>query len=873
VLNLSTTSLFVIGIIALAALVFILLRSTEKLNNLIGRKSKHTSSRSTDSRQLSKQEKKLYHHAIQLVQVKRFLESAQILESIKMHREAIDILEKNDFIHEAAATLLRMNLPNRAAAVYARNGLLIHASECFIKAGMFAEAAKALQESGDDGKAATYFERAKVFPEAAKSYQKVGNFLSAARNFNLSKQIQPAIESYQNYLTSLKEINQKSLNEVDIIPIISWLAMGNFDELIGRSLQKVGALPRALLKVSQKEGTGIAASLGGLAVLADANDVKNLMSGLNYDDYSTTVLANVFSEAHQFNAAGMIFEQLQQFADAARAFEQSGDADRSAFCFERAGDHTNAERIRKLTPSAVKETADIGNDFSISRLSEDSKLAFAKYEKNPHLELHGDKPKHIEDLPNEKDTETQKNIFNEQNFSGLDFNNIFSIGVTENKSTEDNAKNKDSSISIPKSPQEETLAAEKLSIKFDEPSSPSNRTASDSDILPIGSDDRTPTLEIDLDKIKLSSDFSQKVQSENQIIPENLSEIKSVEFLTPVNQTSFELDFTSSREAPIKSTSIKDDLGEFTLEAQPKYKDVEEDLQKKQKAQPITIEFSAEIVTLGHKDSGKTKPDPISLSLFGGVTETPFSMQLEPSESSGLLPTNNGMITESHPKNPADSGEELTAISNSDESLQTSDGLSNSDPEPAMVGGDIELADENQTSPVKQKINSNHQESLGGQMMHQSTFENKSLQPTGEISEYFLECDFFSELSKSEIEKIWSAGRIKTLEMGEELITGDSDSDGLLIIVNGSLDCFKQDLAMEQFLGTLSESQSFGELAVLANMPTKLKLVSKYSCEIWYCDKQSFENFLHHNGKIATKLFRYYLLGVLHRFSNTRQAG
>jgi tetratricopeptide (TPR) repeat protein len=102
---------------------------------------KSTVARKTDQfAQLSPKAKKIHRIAEQLLEQKKYKESALLFESINFQRRAIDILEQQGFIEEAASMLLKLGVPYRAAILYQRNGKLEKAANLYLSSSHKQEA-------------------------------------------------------------------------------------------------------------------------------------------------------------------------------------------------------------------------------------------------------------------------------------------------------------------------------------------------------------------------------------------------------------------------------------------------------------------------------------------------------------------------------------------------------------------------------------------------------------------------------------------------------------------------------------------------------------------------------------------------------------
>ena len=135
----------------------------------------------------------------------------------------------------------------------------------------------------------------------------------------------------------------------------------------------------------------------------------------------------------------------------------------------------------------------------------------------------------------------------------------------------------------------------------------------------------------------------------------------------------------------------------------------------------------------------------------------------------------------------------------------------------------------------------------------------------------FFNCSIFVDLNRDECELIWNAGEVVELESNVVLYDGLSNLEGMYVILEGKFSCTKINESKPS--GTISVSDSFGELSVLAEYQTPIQLCSLTNSKVWYCSSSKFEQALFSNGNISTKIYKYYLSKLLTRLTQHAKAG
>lgn len=82
----------------------------------------------------------------------------------------------------------------------------------------------------------------------------------------------------------------------------------------------------------------------------------------------------------------------------------------------------------------------------------------------------------------------------------------------------------------------------------------------------------------------------------------------------------------------------------------------------------------------------------------------------------------------------------------------------------------------------------------------------------------------------------------KFLRKGEYVIKQGDQGDVLYVVDSGQLDCFKKFKPDEEdkYLKTYVPGESFGELALLYNVPRAASIIAKEDCVLWQLDRETF---------------------------------
>lgn len=79
---------------------------------------------------------------------------------------------------------------------------------------------------------------------------------------------------------------------------------------------------------------------------------------------------------------------------------------------------------------------------------------------------------------------------------------------------------------------------------------------------------------------------------------------------------------------------------------------------------------------------------------------------------------------------------------------------------------------------------------------------------------------------------------------GVYVIRQGDNGDKLFLVESGDLECYKEFVPGEEpvLVKTYTAGDSFGELALLYNVPRQASVVCKTDCQIWALDRETFNS-------------------------------
>ncbi len=130
--------------------------------------------------------------------------------------------------------------------------------------------------------------------------------------------------------------------------------------------------------------------------------------------------------------------------------------------------------------------------------------------------------------------------------------------------------------------------------------------------------------------------------------------------------------------------------------------------------------------------------------------------------------------------------------------------------------------------------------------------------------ENFYQAEFMLDLTTQEQDALRAICKTKDYPKGSIILDYNQEPLGIYFVLSGSLAIMKtDDEGRETALDMLQTSDTFGELWLLMDQPTKLKFVSRSACTLGWIKRADFEQLTDKNGAIARKLYKRYAIKLV----------
>ena len=96
-------------------------------------------------------------------------------------------------------------------------------------------------------------------------------------------------------------------------------------------------------------------------------------------------------------------------------------------------------------------------------------------------------------------------------------------------------------------------------------------------------------------------------------------------------------------------------------------------------------------------------------------------------------------------------------------------------------------------------------------------------------------------------------------------LTYNDEPKGVYVIVQGSVSCYRVVNGKESYVDQMGESESFGELWLLADQPTAVRFVAAKNTRIRVVGRDTFNDLLDKDGLMARKLYKRFTMRLLKR--------
>ncbi|WP_141731107.1 cyclic nucleotide-binding domain-containing protein [Oligoflexus tunisiensis] len=133
----------------------------------------------------------------------------------------------------------------------------------------------------------------------------------------------------------------------------------------------------------------------------------------------------------------------------------------------------------------------------------------------------------------------------------------------------------------------------------------------------------------------------------------------------------------------------------------------------------------------------------------------------------------------------------------------------------------------------------------------------------------FLQAEFLVDLSTPEQELLQDICKAREYSKGAVILEFDHEPVGIYFLLRGTISVWKRDGSGNEFeADKLEESDTFGELWLLMDQPTRVKFVAQSTVQVGWIKRADFEMLMDKNGAIARKLYKRYALRLVTKLVN-----
>ena len=123
------------------------------------------------------------------------------------------------------------------------------------------------------------------------------------------------------------------------------------------------------------------------------------------------------------------------------------------------------------------------------------------------------------------------------------------------------------------------------------------------------------------------------------------------------------------------------------------------------------------------------------------------------------------------------------------------------------------------------------------------------------LTETLKRTSLFNELDSSDIEAVASQTVIRQFPKNTVIVSQGDDTDSFYVIIQGKVDVFlHNDKGKEIIINTLSESESFGELAPLGGIPRQASIITTEESTFGVISRQVFMDTLLTKPSISMRI-------------------
>ena len=143
-------------------------------------------------------------------------------------------------------------------------------------------------------------------------------------------------------------------------------------------------------------------------------------------------------------------------------------------------------------------------------------------------------------------------------------------------------------------------------------------------------------------------------------------------------------------------------------------------------------------------------------------------------------------------------------------------------------------------------------------------FVKKDDQVTAKIKARILQSFLFNGLENADINIVIGAMEEKNFKAGDTVIKQGDNGDCIYIVESGELDCTIKlpNVENEKYIKTYKPGDSFGELALLYNVPRAASIKAKTECSLWSLDRDTFNNIVKESARLKREKYENFLKSV-----------
>jgi CRP-like cAMP-binding protein/tetratricopeptide (TPR) repeat protein len=135
----------------------------------------------------------------------------------------------------------------------------------------------------------------------------------------------------------------------------------------------------------------------------------------------------------------------------------------------------------------------------------------------------------------------------------------------------------------------------------------------------------------------------------------------------------------------------------------------------------------------------------------------------------------------------------------------------------------------------------------------------------------FLQAEFLVDLSTPEQELLQDICKAREYPKGSVILEFDHEPIGIYFLLRGTISVWKRDGSGNEFeADKLEESDTFGELWLLMDQPSRVKFVAQSTVQVGWIKRADFEMLMDKNGAIARKLYKRYAMRLVTKLVNDR---